>query len=388
MTKQEVFNFLNSGIDKSGYLKKEMGFKKKFPELYDEFSKTQFPSEIENLPFKQKLWHFLKEDYCVPTCKICGNPVTFKNIFKGYHIYCSRKCSMNDEYVKDKVYSGSKNTCLEKYGVEHYNQTTEGKEKHKQTCLERYGVENYAQTNECKEKVKTTFLNHYGVEYYFQTDEFKNNYKKICVERYGTESPMQAEEIKKKITQTCLEKYGETSYSKTPEFIMKLENACLKKFGTKYYTQSNDYKEKKNEFMDKQIFSKKNNHTITASSIEEDFSNYLTNNKIQFIRQYKSNAYNFNCDFYLPNYDLYIEIQGTWTHGGHPFNENDKDDINKLTKWKNKNTNYYLNAIYTWTQLDVKKRLEAKKNNLNYLEIFSNDINECISQLKQKIESL
>ena len=37
MTKQEVFNFLNSGIDKSGYLKKEIGFKKKFPELYDEF---------------------------------------------------------------------------------------------------------------------------------------------------------------------------------------------------------------------------------------------------------------------------------------------------------------------------------------------------------------
>jgi len=41
-----------------------------------------------------------------------------------------------------------------------------------------------------------------------------------------------------------------------------------------------------------------------------------------------------------------------------------------------------------WTIRDVKKREIAKQNKLNYLEIFSNDINECISQLKQKIESL
>ena len=108
MTKQEVFNFLNSGIDKSGYLKKEIGFKKKFPELYEEFLNTQFPSEIENLPFKQKLWHFLNEDYSIPTCKICGNPVTF---FHGkYKTYCSQKCVMKDNSVRDKI----ERTCIDK----------------------------------------------------------------------------------------------------------------------------------------------------------------------------------------------------------------------------------------------------------------------------------
>ena len=55
---------------------------------------------------------------------------------------------------------------------------------------------------------------------------------------------------------------------------------------------------------------------------------------------------------------------------------------------KLKNKDYYNVASDVWTIRDVKKREIAKQNKLNYLEIFSNDINECISQLKQKIESL
>ena len=58
--------------------------------------------------------------------------------------------------------------------------------------------------------------------------------------------------------------------------------------------------------------------------------------------------------------DLYIEIQGSWTHGKHAFNENNQDDIDKLNLWKSKNTKFYDNAIYTWTELDVKKRNIAK----------------------------
>jgi hypothetical protein len=76
--KIDLFNYLNSGIDKSGNLKKEGGFKKHYPIFYNEYSKTIFPEEIDKLPFKQKLWHFLNDNYIIPKCKICGNNVSFE----------------------------------------------------------------------------------------------------------------------------------------------------------------------------------------------------------------------------------------------------------------------------------------------------------------------
>ena len=38
-----------------------------------------------------------------------------------------------------------------------------------------------------------------------------------------------------------------------------------------------------------------------------------------------------------------------------------------------------------WTNTDVIKRNTAKKNNLNYLEIFSININDIITEIKKRI---
>ena len=45
-------------------------------------------------------------------------------------------------------------------------------------------------------------------------------------------------------------------------------------------------------------------------------------------------------------------------------------------------------AIETWTVNDVNKRNIAAQNKLNYLEIFSIDINVCVSKLLEKIKGL
>ena len=47
INKEEVFLYLNSSVDKSGYLKKEIGFSKKFPELYQEFLKVDLSEELK-----------------------------------------------------------------------------------------------------------------------------------------------------------------------------------------------------------------------------------------------------------------------------------------------------------------------------------------------------
>lgn len=102
---------------------------------------------------------------------------------------------------------------------------------------------------------------------------------------------------------------------------------------------------------------------------------------------YNSNKYPFACDFYIPKLDVYIEIQGCWTHGNHPFNNTD-EDIEKLRYWKNKHSKYYDNAIYTWTNLDVRKREKANEMKLNYLEIFSYKLEKCISIFEEYISKL
>ena len=55
---------------------------------------------------------------------------------------------------------------------------------------------------------------------------------------------------------------------------------------------------------------------------------------------------------------------------------------------KAKNNNYYNSAIYVWTVSDVNRRNIAKQNNLNYLEIFSIKLDECIKQLNNYIKTL
>ena len=117
--KIDLFNYLNSGIDKSGNLKKEGGFKKHYPTFYNTYIQTTFPKEIDKLPFKQKLWHFLTDTYIIPKCKICGNPVSFvtRKGKWGYHIYCSGNCAMHDETIKRRMF----NTKELLYGDKNYN---------------------------------------------------------------------------------------------------------------------------------------------------------------------------------------------------------------------------------------------------------------------------
>ena len=76
--------------------------------------------------------------------------------------------------------------------------------------------------------------------------------------------------------------------------------------------------------------------------------------------------YPFNCDFYIPSLNLYIEYNGSHYHHYHPFDINDDNDINELNRLKEKAENsnahkngkksQYDNIIYTWTILDLKKR--------------------------------
>ena len=366
----------------------------------------------DSLSVKETLYRIKHNIEIRPVCPICGNNVLFNK--KGYFsTTCSKECTnkLRKQHIDEtliKLYGTTtynnvektKKTCLEKYGVENVAQDNNVKNKTKKTCLEKYGVEYITQSNTFKQKTKETCLEKYGVEYITQSNTFKQKTKETCLEKYGVEYATQSETTKQKTKESCLEKYGVEYATQSEATKQKTKETCLEKYGVESPLLSVDIQEKikqtnirrygvevacNNSEIRKKIINtfksetsqqKRNNtlsknNTWNTSSIELLIKQFLLDNNINFIYQYKSDVYPFNCDFYFPDNDLYLEIQGSWTHGGHPYNENDINDIKLANIWKNSSSKYYNNAYQTWVIRDVTKRNIAKQNKLNYHEIFS-----------------
>ena len=305
---------------------------------------------------------------------------------------CLKK--FNDPIYAEEIKEKRKRTCLEKYGVEHSSQNEEIKEKRKRTCLEKYGVEYISQSDEIKKKIKMTCLEKYGVENAIQSSQVKEKIKMTCLEKYGVENAMQSDIIKNKVKQIFLQKYGVSTFFKTDEIKIKSKQTWLNKYGVDHPFKSDEIRKKimktcferygyesamKNKDIILKSFEKriKSNKISKYSKKENEIYNYLITIDKAIKRQYYTEEYPFHCDFYLPNFDLYIEYNGAWTHGKHPFNKDNKDDIELLNNWKIKSetSKFYKSAIETWTIRDVNKRNLAYKNKLNFIEIWYVDKN-------------
>ena len=124
-------------------------------------------------------------------------------------------------------------------------------------------------------------------------------------------------------------------------------------------------------FRDKIYQTKKKNSSFNTSKPEQ-LTKELLQQKFKDIQcQYKDERYLFNCDFYIPQFDLFIECNYHWTHGKEPYNKNNEKHQKIIKLWKSKNTKFYDNAIKTWTKRDVEKLECFKKNNLNFKIFYS-----------------
>ena len=118
---------------------------------------------------------------------------------------------------------------------------------------------------------------------------------------------------------------------------------------------------------------KRANHSFNTSKSETEVFELLQQVFKDVQTQYRSELYPFNCDFYIPSLDLYIECHFHWTHGGRPFDENDKSCLEQLAQWKeqSKTSKFYQKAIKTWIDLDVRKKQIAEDNKLNLVIFYS-----------------
>lgn len=82
-----------------------------------------------------------------------------------------------------------------------------------------------------KYKTKNTVLDKYGVDNVFQSEDIKNKIKDTMVERYGETNPMNVESFKQKQQDSVLEKYGVDNPSKSDIIKDKKKNTCLENYG-------------------------------------------------------------------------------------------------------------------------------------------------------------
>lgn len=273
-----------------------------------------------------------------------------------------------------------KSTMIERYGTTSYNNS----EKRKATCVERYGVDNVSKIDEvansqCRlDKITKTCIERYGVSRASKLQEVKDKMHCTFLQRYGVSSPSQlpgvgekisksrsSKESIKKAEETCIERYG------VPYIIMlksvqdKVKQTCIDRYGVPVFPN------KEKEYQTKRL-----NGTLGAhkSKIEMSFEETLIKEfgKDSVIYNYFSEEYPFKADFYVVQEDLFIEINAHWTHGPHPYDEDNPEDVQLVMNWMKlaETKPYYMNAIYVWTDLDVRKRKVAVDNNLNYIAIY------------------
>jgi len=242
-----------------------------------------------DLPFIQKIWHWVNDVDSYFTC-VCGSRTSFnRNWRDGYRQYCSPKCAQSQYSTKKK----RKNTNLAKYGVDNVSKLSDTKKKIENTNLVRYGYKSSFQNLEVRQKWKDNMVLNYGVDHYFKTDDFKIKSKSYYLKRWGVGYPWLVDEIKDKIKNTCLIKYGVETYLNT-----KHSRDSIKSYNRSKY--------------------------------EDEICDFLSSINIPFIKSDRSLIPPLLLDIYIPDKNLAIEFNGLYWHSefkkkkGYHLNKTDR----------------------------------------------------------------
>lgn len=334
---------------------------------------------------------------CFKNCcsKECENKYRHNNkvngLLKKYEVDNAGRLNWVKEKIKETTYSHygtycgfsspeirnkCKETCLSLYGVDNASKSQIVINKIAQTKLIRYGDPNYCNV----EKIKETTYSRFGTYWALQNQTIKQKANNVCLEKYGYIYPIKSNDVKNRMEINNYIKYGVTHTQTLPEIIEKTKQTCIERYGVTSYLATPQMIKKSHspEVIEKQRQTKIKNGTLGGkkSILEDIVYNLICEKFNNVIRHYKTNEYPFDCDFYIPELNLYIEFQGHQSHGPHPYNENSEEDkiiINELIhKFGNANT---------FTIRDPYKRKIAKENKLNYLELFG------IKQVKEWLKT-
>lgn len=179
------------------------------------------------------------------------------------------------------------------------------------------------------------------------------------INRYGVSNPMQSAEVKQNLLKTNAVKYGGAS----PFSSSDVREKALNSKSEKIYLQMNKFKED-GIIKDLNCFESEAEKIVFCELVSKFGKNDVF---YQYGIHPADKRYPFNCDFYIKSLDLFIELNGHYSHHTHWFDENDSNDVLRRSHMLSSGKRRNVNAVKVWCETDVRKRSFAKKNKLNYL---------------------
>jgi hypothetical protein len=293
--------------------------------------------------------------------KECSKGIYY--IFKSNNAIC-KKCSKDialnktkntfiEKYGVENVFQANiikdriKKTLLEKYSVEYPSQNKEVRDKMKKTCIEKYGVENPMFNTKVKEKQKSTIIEKYGAEHISQTQDFKEKVKQTCLKKYNVEYVSQTPEFREKVKQSFIENYGVDNPNKVAEIREKIRKTNLERYNVEYPSQNQEIQERTQKNAKKYKEYKMPSGTIIKVQGYEPFAldelikiyteeDIICNRKNIPRITYKigdKQKYYFP-DIYIPSKNMIIEVKSSWTYKCKEDNIQEKAEATKAAGYE------------------------------------------------------
>lgn len=263
-------------------------------------------------------------------------------------------------------------TTMARFGVENAMKSRDVVKKLEASNMEKFGVRNPMQSDSVKAKAVATNMSRYHVPYTCMAESVKAKREATMTSVYGGNSPMCSPSVRRKAEATMMREYDVAHALQSEAFRSKQAETLMANLGVKNPMFSPECRRKVVE-------TKRENHTANSSGPEDILYGLLCERfgEGDVETQYWSDAYPHGCDFYVKSRDMYIELNGDWSHGDHWYDSSSDSDMAVLEKWKIANNNpdlirvngktRYEGAYDTWTRADVKKRQDAADGMLNYV---------------------
>lgn len=349
------------------------------------YLKNRFKDRSTEASIPEMFYQIVKNDFVIPKCK-CSKPLAFNSFEVGYNQYCSSRCV--SFYTREQT----KATNLRNLGVEFPTQNKSVMKKQEVTNLKRRGVKNVSQDPKVQQTREATFI---------------KNHKKT--------NPMKVKDLAEKCRLSNIANNGKHSLSKL-ENHQKSKNAINKKYGKPFYSQTEDYKSRHEEIeqnridmvqgkyhvdyvtqtkehIQKVIDTKRKNGTFNTSKPEKELFKFLQA-YYPLTEQHKQipNSKR-NCDYYIPELDLWVELHGFHSHNYKEFEPNNPEHLQELNDLKRiceekeakKKGSGWVEAgkINVWSVRDLYKKQLLKDLGFKYYAIYDyKDFNKVLETIK------
>lgn len=299
---------------------------------------------------------------------------------------------------KDCIASKKIATSMARFGVSNAMKSDSIVKKLESSNLAKYGVSNAMKRPDVQAKAVSTNLAKYQVSYTCMAESVREKRSITMRARYGGNSPMCDATVREKQAVTMYRKYQARHALQARRFIDKMTATNLARYGVRNVMQSDEIKSAHSsacmekygvsspmqckQIVDKMMATKLQNHTINTSATEDILYDQLCDvfGKDDVIRQYKSCRYDWNCDFYVKSRDMFIELNASFFHNRHWFDDANFNDCAELSAFMAKavldSNSSYSGVVQTWSVYDVRKRQDARDANLNYIVFWDNDLRD------------